>query len=86
MSDKNPTPAQRRERKQELERFGKDEYHWVAHDNGLELEEKSPHHYRFIGRGIKLDIWPGSKKYHNLKTQERGTYEDLEEFIKILTK
>lgn len=84
MSDKNPTKAQLRERREELARFNKDEYHWIAHDYNLEMEEKTQYQIRYTGRGICVDIFPSSKKYFNIVNKERGKYEELEQFIKEL--
>lgn len=39
----------------------------------------SEYHFRINRR---LDIWPSSKKWYDLKTMMKGQYEDLEKFVK----
>lgn len=49
----------------------------VAHD--YEVYQLSEYHFRINRR---LDIWPSSKKWYDLKTMAKGQYEDLEKFVK----
>lgn len=50
----------------------------VAHD--YEVYQLSEYHFRINRR---LDIWPSSKKWYDLKTTAKGQYEDLEKFVKL---
>lgn len=36
-------------------------------------------HFRINGR---LDVWPSTKSWYDLKTQRKGKYEELEKFVK----
>ncbi len=36
-------------------------------------------HFRINDR---LDVWPSTKKWYDLKTQRKGVYEELESFVK----
>lgn len=40
-------------------------------------------HFRINNR---LDVWPTTKKYYDTKTQRRGTYDELESFVKNFLK
>lgn len=49
----------------------------VAYD--FEVYQLSDYHFRINNR---LDIWPSSKKWYDLKTGMKGEYGDLEKFTK----
>lgn len=49
----------------------------VAYD--YDVYQLTEYHFRVNRR---LDIWPSSKKWYDLKTMMKGTYDDLEKFVK----
>ncbi len=53
---------------------------WCA-ENGVSLREIAPHQFRLDKDFKKIDIFPQSKRWHNLKDNKRGGYRELISFI-----
>lgn len=45
------------------------------------VHQFSEYHFRINGR---LDVWPTSRKYYDIKSHQKGTYHDLERLAKDL--
>lgn len=43
------------------------------------VERKSPYHFRINGL---LDVWPTNRRFHCLRTQERGGYQSLDLLVR----
>lgn len=43
------------------------------------VERKSPYHFRING---VLDVWPTNRRFHCLRTQERGGYQSLDLLVR----
>lgn len=46
---------------------------------GYEIKSFTPYQHRINGA---LDLYNVSRKWHNIKTQQRGTYRDYQEIVK----
>lgn len=42
------------------------------------VDQKSEYHYRINHR---LDVWPSSKKFYDIKNHRKGTYDDLRTLV-----
>ena len=51
----------------------------MAWDYDVLLLTKQNRHYRINGR---LDVWPSIKRYYDLKNRHKGSYDDLEKFVR----
>ncbi len=47
-------------------------------EDGFEIKQLTEYHFRVNGF---LDIFPTSKKWHNVKTNRRGRYNDVLDFV-----
>jgi hypothetical protein len=54
---------------------------WFAEDNNLKFDEIQTYQFRLTKDDLKLDIFPLSKKYHDIKNNERGLYKELLSFL-----
>lgn len=78
------TKAEQQRNRANLEKFMTGEYHYIAHDLGVEMIEHSSHHFKFKKGDLYVDIWPGPQKYWCEKKLKKGTYHDLEALLKDL--
>jgi len=46
---------------------------------GYKVDKKNDYHYRIDDL---IDVWPIHNRYHNIKTNKRGGYKNVTEFIK----
>ena len=49
---------------------------------GFEVIKRTEYHYSVIKGTHRIDLYPTHKRYHVLTTNRRGTYRNLESFIK----
>ena len=67
--------------KAEQEYSAKQIIEWFCEDFGLNFQEIQHYQLRIIKDLTQIDIFPQSKKYHNITTNERGQYKDLPKFL-----
>jgi predicted transcriptional regulator len=72
--------------RQRLEEVGKENTRIIAEMSSEYpyMIEQMPNSIRLIGEGLKVDIFTKSGKWHNIKTDKRGQFQDCEKFIKSL--
>lgn len=79
------TETKKRERRENLKSFLKNEAQYIEHDYGVELQKKSEYHYRLHNHqnGKVVDIYPSTKKFMYGKISKNvAYYNDLEKVIK----
>lgn len=77
------TKAQRRIRAENRKEFFKGEFNYLDHDLALESEEITQYQIRYRNpkTGKAVDLYPSSRKFFDLRTKQRGEYEDAEELL-----
>lgn len=80
------------ELKEESKKHRHDKQNWskelllvLCVDHGIEMREIAAHQFRLFKAMIrgdkKIDVYPQTQKFHNLKDNSRGKYKDLEAFV-----
>lgn len=44
----------------------------------FQVHQFSEYHFRIGGR---LDVWPSSRKFYDIKSHQKGVYDNLERFV-----
>ena len=53
-----------------------------SNENGLGFREIERHHFSLYNSFFRIDFYPHSSKYHDVKNNKRGVVVTLEEFLK----